>query len=82
MVHVHLPIFKWRPSLEECATASEGRYEARSVSAAAAIERLETLADSTGRRNTFAESLSGRLEAERLARPLVQLSGDRVELVL
>ena len=26
-------------------------------------------ADSTGRRNTFAESLSGRLEAERLARP-------------
>lgn len=52
------------------------------MSAAAAIERLETLADSTGRRNTFAESLSGRLEAERLARPLVQLSGDRVELVL
>jgi hypothetical protein len=39
-------------------------------------------ADSTGHRNTFAESLSGRLEAERLARPLVQLSGDRVELVL
>ena len=39
-------------------------------------------ADSTGHRNTFAESLSGRLEAERLARPLVQLSSDRVELVL
>ena len=40
------------------------------------------MADSTGHRNTFAESLSGRLEAERLARPPVQLSGNRVELVL
>ena len=44
--------------------------------------RRARLADSTGHRNTFTESLSGRLEAERLARPLVQLSGDRVELVL
>ncbi len=45
-------------------------------------QQLDRMADSTGHRNTFAESLSGRLEAERLARPLVQLSGDRVELVL
>lgn len=46
------------------------------------IERPIPLADSTGHRNKFAESLSERLEAERLSRPLVQLSGDRVELVL
>src|SRR3990167_6435254 len=39
-------------------------------------------ADSTGRCNRFAEHLSGRMEAERLARPLVQLSRDRVELKL
>jgi len=39
-------------------------------------------ADSTGQRNTFAESLSGRLEAGRFARPLIQLSGDRIELGL
>ena len=52
------------------ATASEG------------CEMSLPTADSTGHRNTFAESLSGRLEAKRLARPLVQLSGDRVELKL
>ena len=39
-------------------------------------------ADSTGQRNRFAEHLSGRLEAKRLAWPLVQLSCDRVELEL
>jgi hypothetical protein len=45
-------------------------------------ESLVTAADSTGQRNRFAEHLSGRPEAERLARPLVQLSRDRVELQL
>ena len=44
--------------------------------------RLHAAADSTGQRNRFAEHLSGRPEAERLARPLVQLSRDRVELQL
>jgi len=39
-------------------------------------------ADSTGRCNTFAEHLSGCMEAECLARPLIQLSRDRVELRL
>jgi hypothetical protein len=40
------------------------------------------MADSTGQRNTFAEPLSGRLEAKRLAWPLIQLSRDRIELCL
>ena len=39
-------------------------------------------ADSIGRCNTFAEHFSRCMEAERLARPLVQLSRDRVELKL
>ena len=43
---------------------------------------MPTRADLTGQRNTFAEPLSGRLEAERLARPLVQWSGNRIELCL
>ncbi len=43
---------------------------------------LERLADSTGRCNTFVELLSGCVEAERLARPPVQLSRDGVELQL
>jgi cytochrome c oxidase assembly factor CtaG len=34
-------------------------------------ERPISTADSTGQCNTFAEHLSGRLEAERFARPLV-----------
>jgi len=46
------------------------------------FDRLLSGADSTGRRNSFAEHLSGRMEAERLARPLVQLSRDGVELGL
>jgi len=40
------------------------------------------VADSTGQCNTFAEHLSGRVETESLAWPLVQLSRDRVELKL
>ena len=44
--------------------------------------RPSSAVDSTGQRNTFAEHLSGRVEAERLARPLVQLSRDGVELKL
>ncbi|MGJ7521708.1 DinB/UmuC family translesion DNA polymerase [Variovorax sp. LT1P1] len=47
-----------------------------------AVQVLAFVADSTGRCNTFAEHLSGCVEAERLARPLVQLSRDRVELQL
>ena len=39
-------------------------------------------ADSTGRCNTFAEHLSGRVEAERFARYLIQLSRYCVELKL
>src|SRR5206468_9137868 len=47
------------------------------------IEILKKAAvDSTGQRNTFAEHLSGCVEAERLPRPLIQLSRDRVELKL
>ncbi len=45
-------------------------------------ERQQPPADSTGRCNRFAEHLSGRLEAERLARSLIQLSRDRIELML
>ena len=52
------------------------------VRKAATYDWLQLAADSTGRRNTFAEHLSGCVEAERLARPLVQLSRDRVELNL
>jgi hypothetical protein len=39
-------------------------------------------ADSTGRCNTFAEHFSGCVEAQRLARPLIQLSRNGVELKL
>jgi hypothetical protein len=42
----------------------------------------ELAADSTGQRNTFAELLSGRVEAKRLAWPRVQLSGNGIELKL
>src|SRR6266404_1252777 len=49
---------------------------------ASRCQRQQCRVDSTGQRNTFAEHLSGRVEAERLARPLVQLSRDRVELEL
>ena len=46
------------------------------------VARPLSAVDSTSQRNTFAEHLSGRVEAERLTRPLVQLSRDRVELEL
>lgn len=58
------------------------RNVAVSVNFSAAAERLETLADSTGRCNTFAEHFSRCSEAKRLAWPLVQLSGDHIELRL
>ena len=45
-------------------------------------QRRLCAADSTGRCNTFAEHLSGCVEAQRLARPLVQLSRNGVELKL
>lgn len=38
------------------------------------------MTDSTGRCSTFAEHLSRRLEAERFARPPIQLPRNRVEL--
>ena len=46
------------------------------------LEQPLPTADSTGQCNTFAEHLSGRVETESLAWPLVQLSRDRVELKL
>jgi len=53
-----------------------------SVGRVHSTEGPHTLADSTGRCNTFAEHFSRCMEAERLARSLVQLSRDRVELKL
>jgi len=50
--------------------------------AARLYDRLLAAADSTGQRNTFAELLSGRSEAKRLAWPPVQLSGNGIELKL
>ena len=49
---------------------------------AAGFDRSLWVADSTGQRNSLAEHLSRRLEAESLPRPLVQLSRQGVELGL
>jgi hypothetical protein len=46
----------------------------------AAFDVLVARADSTDRRNNFAEHLSGCLEAKRFTRPLIQLSRGGVEL--
>ena len=54
----------------------------QSARSARRAQRPLQTADSTGQRNTFVEHLSGCVEAERLAWPLVQLSRDRVELEL
>ena len=67
-----------------CGWGCDGRELAKSCLGRSEelVECQEQLVDSTGQRNTFAEHLSGRVEAERLTRPLVQLSRDRVELEL
>ena len=63
---------------------SERRFDS-DVTRASALEHSECpqwVADSTGQRNRLAEHFSRRLEAESLARPLVQLSRHGVELGL
>ena len=60
----------------------QGRRRDRPTAALTNCELALPTADSTGRCNTFAELLSGRVEAKRFAWPPVQLSGNGIELKL